>query len=71
VRSVEELADEITTLASHISAATARWLALLVEFDARSGRTSSGAKSLSRDGRPANLGWCVDAVWEMRRPRRE
>jgi hypothetical protein len=47
VRNVNELADEITTLAAHISAATARWLELLVEFDERCGWTASGAKSLA------------------------
>ncbi|MFL5839253.1 MAG: DUF222 domain-containing protein, partial [Thermoleophilaceae bacterium] len=47
MQSVDELADEITTLASHISAATARWLDLLVEFDARCGWSTSGAKSLA------------------------
>jgi hypothetical protein len=47
VHSVDELIAEITTLASHISAATARWLELILEFDDRSGWTPTGAKSLS------------------------
>jgi hypothetical protein len=36
-RSVEELGEEITTLAGHIHAATCRWLCLIAEFDAREG----------------------------------
>jgi Domain of unknown function (DUF222) len=36
-RSIEELGDEITTLAGHIHAATCRWLCLIAEFDAREG----------------------------------
>ena len=47
MRDVHELADEITTLAAHIAAATARWLELIVEFDERNGWTTSGAKSLA------------------------
>jgi hypothetical protein len=47
VHAVDELIAEITTLASHISAATARWLELILEFDDRSGWTATGAKSLS------------------------
>src|SRR5258708_27146827 len=47
VHSVDELIAEITTLASHISAATARWLELILEFDDRNGWTATGAKSLS------------------------
>ena len=30
---MERLGDEIATLASHIAAATARWLRLIAEFD--------------------------------------
>ncbi len=41
----EALADEITTLAAHLSAATARWLALIAEYDAREGWAASGSKS--------------------------
>ena len=47
MKDVNELADEITTLAAHIAAATARWLELIVEFDERNGWTTSGAKSLA------------------------
>jgi hypothetical protein len=48
VREVDRLGQEITTLAAHITAATARWLALIVEFDERGGWGGSGAKSLSQ-----------------------
>ncbi len=47
MRSVEEVENEIRTLASHISAATARWLDLIVEFDERHGWSHTGAKSLA------------------------
>ncbi len=36
-RPTEWLADEITTLAGHIAAATCRFLLLLAEFDRREG----------------------------------
>ena len=45
VLTVDRLADEITTLAAHISAATARWLGLIAEFDARGGWGPGGFKS--------------------------
>ena len=43
--SLDRLADEITTLAAHISAATCQWLLLLAEFDRRDGWWNTGAKS--------------------------
>src|SRR3954447_16256836 len=45
VEPLEELADQITTLAAHLSAAMARWLALVGEFDVREGWAQSGCKS--------------------------
>jgi uncharacterized protein DUF222/HNH endonuclease len=45
VEATEALADEITTLAAHLSAATARWLALIAEFDGCEGWGASGCKS--------------------------
>ena len=45
VEPLDHLADRITTLAAHLSAATARWLALIGEFDVREGWAESGCKS--------------------------
>jgi hypothetical protein len=45
VTTIDRLADEITTLAAQISAATARWLTLIAEFDARGGWGPGGFKS--------------------------
>ncbi len=45
--SFEELSDEITELAAHISAATARWLELIAELDEHGGWVAAGAKSLA------------------------
>lgn len=42
---LDELGDEITTLAAHINAATCRWLQLIGEFDARSGWAEWGCLS--------------------------
>ena len=47
VRGVDHLADEITSLAAHLAAATARWLALIAEFDERGGWVSGGFRSCS------------------------
>src|SRR3954454_23836453 len=44
-RSLDELGDEIATLAAHIHAAMARWLALVAEFDAREGWSAVGFRS--------------------------
>jgi hypothetical protein len=41
----EQLGEEITTLAAHLSAATCRWLELIAEFDAREGWADWGCKS--------------------------
>src|SRR5947209_9779885 len=38
----DALGDEIATLAAHIHAAMARWLALVAEFDAREGWAAWG-----------------------------
>lgn len=43
--SIAELGREITQLASHIHAATCRWLALIAEFDAREGWADWGCRS--------------------------
>jgi uncharacterized protein DUF222/HNH endonuclease len=43
--SLEALEEEICALASHIHAATCRWLSLLAEFDRRQGWASWGARS--------------------------
>jgi hypothetical protein len=45
VQRVSELAEQITTLAAHLNAATARWLKLIGEFDVREGWAESGCKS--------------------------
>jgi hypothetical protein len=45
VETTQALADEITTLAAHLSAATARWLGLIAEFDACEGWAATGCKS--------------------------
>jgi hypothetical protein len=42
---VDQLGDEIATLAAHLSAATCRWLELLAEFDERGGWADHGCKS--------------------------
>lgn len=44
-QALEDLEDEICTLAAHINAATARFFALLAEFDTRCGWVDSGARS--------------------------
>ena len=41
----DRLADEITELASHIHAATCRWLGLVAEFDRRGGWGEWGCRS--------------------------
>jgi hypothetical protein len=43
--SVEELEREICELAAHIAAATARWLALIAQFDSREGWAEWGVQS--------------------------
>ena len=43
----DRLADQITELASHIHAATCRWLGLVAEFDRRQGWGEWGARSCS------------------------
>jgi uncharacterized protein DUF222 len=43
--SLEALEEEICTLASHIHAATCRWLSLVAEFDRRQGWAAWGARS--------------------------
>ena len=43
--SLEALEEEICALASHIHAATCRWLSLVAEFDRREGWASWGARS--------------------------
>src|SRR5918999_886215 len=42
---IDGLADEITELASHIHAATCRWLGLVAEFERRGGSADWGARS--------------------------
>ena len=44
-RSLDDLADEITTLSAHINAAMCRWLELVAEFDRRCGWSDWGCKS--------------------------
>jgi hypothetical protein len=44
-RTLEELGDEITTLAARIHAETCRWLELVAEFDEREGWAEWGCKS--------------------------
>lgn len=44
-RPISALADEITSLAAHISAATCRWLLLIAEFDERAGYREWGQAS--------------------------
>jgi hypothetical protein len=43
--SLRELEDELTELASHIYAATCRWLELVAELDRREGWAESGLRS--------------------------
>jgi hypothetical protein len=45
MRSINELANEICTLAGHINAANHRWLLLIAEFDRRNGWSNEGAQS--------------------------
>ena len=45
MRSVDELATEICTLAGHINAANHRFLVLVAEFDRRKGWSDSGTQS--------------------------
>ena len=45
MRSIDELASEICTLAGHINAANHRWLTLIAEFDQRSGWNDGGSQS--------------------------
>ena len=45
VQTVEQLGDEIASLAASLSAATARWLDLVAEFDAREGWAPGGFNS--------------------------
>ena len=44
-RTIDGLADDITELASHIHAATCRWLGLVAEFDRRGGWSEWGCRS--------------------------
>ena len=46
--STDRLADEITELASHIHAATCRWLGLVAEFDRRGGWFEWGCRSCAQ-----------------------
>jgi hypothetical protein len=52
VHDLDRLGDEIATLASHLSAATARWLRLIAEFDDRGGWVRGGYKTCAQW-----LGW--------------
>ena len=45
MRSIDELATEICTLAGHINAANHRFLVLVAEFDRRNGWSDSGTQS--------------------------
>jgi hypothetical protein len=45
MRSIDELATEICTLAGHINAANHRWLMLIAEFDQRNGWNDGGSQS--------------------------
>ena len=45
MRSVDELATEICTLAGHINAANHRFLVLVAEFDRRKGWSDGGTQS--------------------------
>src|SRR6188474_1006350 len=45
MRSIDELAAEICTLAGHINAASHRWLVLIAEFDRRNGWSDSATQS--------------------------
>ena len=45
MRSIDELANEICTLAGHINAANHRWLMLIAEFDRREGWSDSVTQS--------------------------
>jgi Domain of unknown function (DUF222)/HNH endonuclease len=45
VKSLDDLSDEIASLAAHLNAATARWLTLVAEFDERGGWGREGCKT--------------------------
>jgi Domain of unknown function (DUF222)/HNH endonuclease len=45
VRSLRELADQITELAGHLNAANHRWLSLIAEFDRRKGWSDGSTQS--------------------------
>src|SRR6187431_1181920 len=45
MRPIDELAEEICTLAGHINAASHRWLVLIAEFDRRNGWSDSATQS--------------------------
>jgi hypothetical protein len=45
MRSIDDLASEICTLAGHINAANHRWLTLISEFDQRNGWNDGGSQS--------------------------
>src|SRR6476661_6248741 len=45
IRSLRELAAEITELAGHLNAANYRWLSLIAEFDRRNGWSDGGTQS--------------------------
>src|SRR5687767_7143643 len=45
MRSIDELAADICTLAAHINAATHRWLLMIAEFDRRKGWNDGGTKT--------------------------
>ena len=53
VQQLDELAAEITSLAAHIGAAMARWLALVAEFDEREGWGPGGFRSCAHW-----VSWC-------------
>ena len=45
IRSLRELAGEITELAGHLNAAHYRWLSLIAEFDRRNGWSDGATQS--------------------------
>ena len=45
MRSIDDIASEICTLAGHINAANHRWLMLIAEFDRRNGWSDSATQS--------------------------
>ena len=65
MRSIDELATEIFTLAGHINAANHRFLTLIAEFDRRQGWSDSATQSCAHW-----LNWKCESEWRRDRQHR-